>query len=301
MTRDEMSGQLPMFVQEMLAAPPHAGEGVHDWLFRIGRQLHAHMPALEIVDLLENLVANCGRFVPRSEIVAAVQNSIPCAWQPGRQSQPIIAAQKWPAVNQEQREAIIQGGGGLYDLWENSPVRFEDNASHTEALIDVLFPGNPLLCCGQSNSEFATRTREEWRGRLSKLQLIVPSPMTARSGPTKAGHESEHALSIVGPRWFLVTEFDQGSVDEHAKLLLHLASDAPLTLVVHSGSRSLHGWFPCKEQTEEQLHRFMSRAVSLGACTSTWCRSQFVRMPDGERVNGKRQAVFYFNPEVIAK
>jgi hypothetical protein len=146
--------QFPAFLQKMLESPPHAGEGVHDWLFRVARQLHAHIPALEIVSLLENRIANCGRFVPRSEIVSAVQNSLPCAWQPGNQAQPIHAAPKWPSVNQEQREAIIHDGGGLVDLWENSPVRFDDNTAHTEALIDALFPGDPLLYCGLSNSDF---------------------------------------------------------------------------------------------------------------------------------------------------
>ena len=33
-------------------------------------------------------------------------------------------------------------------------VRLEDNESRTEELIDRLFPGNPLLCCGKSNSRF---------------------------------------------------------------------------------------------------------------------------------------------------
>lgn len=123
--------------------------------------------------------------------------------------------------------------------------------------------------------------------------------MIARTGRTKAGNESEHASESIGPRQFLVVEFDQGNVDEHAALLLHLAETAPLALVVHSGSKSLHGWFPCKEQTEEQLHRFMSRAVSLGADPATWTRSQFVRMPDGTRENGKRQTVYFFNPKAM--
>ena len=46
MTRD-----LPPFLRELLAAPPRAGEGVHDWIFRVARQLHAHLPAVEIVAL----------------------------------------------------------------------------------------------------------------------------------------------------------------------------------------------------------------------------------------------------------
>jgi hypothetical protein len=296
-----MSGQVTVFVEEMLAAPPHAGEGVHSWLFRVARQLHWHLPAGEIVSLLESRVENCGRYIPRSEIIAAVQNSLSCAWHPGGRSQAIHAAPKWPSLNQEQREAVIASGFGLVDLWELSHPRIDDGEAHTEWIIDRLFPGNPLLCCGKSNSDFDTKPREDWRGELSTLQFIVPSPMSAITGRTKDDRESTHTLDNTGPRRFLVCEFDQGDVDDHAALLLHLAESAPLALVVHSGSKSLHGWFPCKERTEEQLHRSMSRAVSLGADPATWCRSQFVRLPDSTREGGNRQVVYYFNPEVIAK
>jgi hypothetical protein len=70
-----------------------------------------------------------------------------------------------------------------------------------------------------------------------------------------------------------------------------------------------------KGQSEDKLRRFFDYAVSLGADPRTWLRSQFVRMPDGKRVDGKtsdalklagienvprsRQAVLYFNSEVI--
>jgi hypothetical protein len=291
--------QLPAFLRELLRACPHTGQGVHDWLFRVARQLHWHMPAPEIVSLLESRVENCGRYVPHSEIIDAVRNSLECAWQPGSRSQSIHPAPKWPGVNQEQREAILRDGIGLVDLWENSPVRFNDNDAHTEALIDAVFPGDPLLCCGLSNSDFDTRLRSEWRGKLSALQLIVPSPMTARSGLTQDGRKSAHALSITGQRRFLVIEFDQGDVDDHAALLWHLALKAPLAMVVHSGSKSLHGWFFCAGQPEERLRQVMRYCVSLGADRATWTRSQFVRMPDGLRDNGKRQVVYYFDPEVI--
>jgi hypothetical protein len=187
----------------------------------------------------------------------------------------------------------------LVDVWEASPVRIEDCESHTEALIDALFPGDPLLCCGLSNSDFDTRSRSEWRGELSALQLIVPSPMRAQSGLTQHGKQSSHALSITGQRRFLVVEFDQGDVDDHAALLWHLALKAPLAMIVHSGSKSLHGWFFCAGQPEERLRQVMRYCVSLGADRATWSRSQFVRMPDGTREGGKRQVVYYFNPEVI--
>jgi hypothetical protein len=289
-----MTRELPAFLRDMLAAPPRAGEGVHDWIFRVARQLHAHLPAVEIVALLETRVANCGRPVPRHEIISAVQNSLASAWQPGQRTTATSTA-KWPSVNAEQREAIIKDGGGLADLWELSPVRIDDNRQHTEEIIDRLFPGNLLLCCGESSQEFDTRPRESRRGELALLQLIVPNPMTAPTGLTKEGKESAHTLSNTGPRRFLVAEFDTGTTDEHAALLIHLAGYAPLVCAVHSGGKSLHGWFFVAGQSEERVLKFFRYAVSLGADRATWTRSQFVRMPDGTRDNGKRQTVYFLN------
>jgi hypothetical protein len=286
----------PRFVYDLLAAMPGRGGGLHPWLFRVARLFHPYRDENEIINLLR--AATAGEPVKPGEIENAVKRSKAVAWTPGQPSR-VMPAPAWPAVDRKVRNAIIQSGGGLVDLWEQSPVRIDDNESHTEALIARLFPGNPLLCCGLSDSKFDTRSREEWRGQLSALQLIAPNPMTARSGLTQEGKQSAHALSITGRRRFLVVEFDHGNVDDHAALLWHLAQKAPLALVVHSGSKSLHGWFFCAGQPEERLRPFMRLAVSRGADPATWTRSQFVRMPDGTREGGKPQTVYYFAPEVV--
>lgn len=286
---------MPPFIDQMLAAPPLAGEGVHNWLFRVARQLHAHLPANEIVNLLESRAQGCGRHVSRKEIQDAVKNSVPCAWQPNGNAAPVQSTAKWPGVNKEQRDAILRDNGGLADLWELSRPRIEDNEQHTEEIIDRLFPGHLLLCCGESNSDFDTKLRDNWRGELSQLQFIVPSPMAAITGTTKDGRESKHTLDNTGARRFLVCEFDTGTADEHAALLLHLGMFAPLVCAVHSGNKSLHGWFFVHGQPEEKILKFFRYAVSLGADRATWTRSQFVRMPDGTRDNGQRQTVFFIN------
>lgn len=294
--------ELPRFLLDLLAACPRSGEGVHPWLFKVARQLHAHRDRAEIVALLVATVADCGRNVPLSEIESAVDSAKHCAWQPGANGRSFLNSvprRIWPAVNQEQREATVAAGGGLADLWEASPIRVESNEPSTEAIVDLLFPGNPLLCCGQKWSVFDTRTRDNWRGELVRTQLVVPSPMSAIEGVTKEGKPSRHALSNTGPRRFLIVEFDTGTTDEHAALLLHLASRAPLVLAVHSGGKSLHGWFYCAGQAEDRLRRFMEHAVSIGADKATWTRSQFVRMPDATRDNGNRQSVFFLNPRPL--
>lgn len=287
--------ELPQFVRDLMASMPRRGQGLNNWLFKVARVLHPYRERGEIVALLE--AATAGESIKAGEIERAVDNSASVAWQPGQA--PLPRQPAWPKVNQEQREAAVASTGGLADLWEHSPIRYEDAEPHTEEIIDRLFPGNPLLCCGSTSSIFKTRPREDWQGRLSGLQLIVPSPMSALTGKTKDGKTSAHTLDNTGPRRFLVVEQDSGTADEQAGVLIHLASKAPLVLAVHSGSKSIHGWFYCHGQPEERLRAFMRHAVEIGADPATWTRSQFVRMPDGTRQNGARQVVYYFNPEVV--
>jgi hypothetical protein len=280
---------------------PRSGTGVHAWIMRTAHSCRksgiSHEQTCREIELRITR-----RPTPSNEIPVAVTkafNSVPATGFTGTRIWP--DAPKWPTVNQEQREAVIASGVGLVDLWETSAIRWEDSDPHTEEIIYALFPGNPLLCVGQSSHQFATRPRESFRGRLAVQQLIVPSPMFTQTGSTQDGRESEHTLSNTGERRFLVIEQDSGTADAQAAILLHLAQSAPLTLAVHSGSKSIHGWFYCQGQPEGRLLRFMHRAVTLGADRATWTRSQFVRMPDGTRDNGNRQTVYFFNPQIITK
>jgi hypothetical protein len=258
--------------------------------------LHPFRSAAEITLLLE--AATAGEPIKHGEIERAVERSATVAWKPGQRAA-ITRPPAWPRVNAEQREAVIASGAGLVDLWEASPVHFTDSQSHAEEIVDSLFPSNPLLCAGKSNSQFGTRHRENWRGLLTEMSLIVPSPMSARTGHTQEGKESEHTLENTGPRRFLVIEQDRGSVDDQSAILIHLAKRAPLALALHSGSKSIHGWFYAVGQPEERVRAFMRYAVSLGADQATWTRSQFVRMPGGTRSDGKPQVVYFFNPKIL--
>jgi hypothetical protein len=291
-----VASDLPRFIRDLLASPPKRGEGLNLWLFRLARVLHPYRDRQEIFQLLQ--AATAGEPIKCGEIERAVERSAAVAWKPGERTA-VIHSPPWPRVNAEQREAVIASGAGLVDVWECSPVRFTDDGSHAEEIIDQLFPGNPLLCVGKRDSQFATLDRESWRGRLSDMALIVPSPMSARTGHTQDGKESEHTLENTGPRRFLVIEQDSGSVDDQSAVLLHLAARAPLVLAVHSGSKSIHGWFYCQGQPEEKLRAFMRYAASLGADRATWTRSQFVRMPGGTRPDGNRQVAYFFNPKTI--
>jgi hypothetical protein len=290
--------ELPRFVRDLLATPPHRGEGLNNWFFRIARVLHAFRSREEIVELL--YAATHSEPLQRGEIERAVERSRAVAWQPGSSEQAVAIGPQWPPVDREKRTAIVTAiGVELYDLWDLSPIRFdEDDEPHTEEIIDVLFPRNSLLCCGVTKSQFDTKLREDWRGKLaSERQFMIPSAMSAIEGVTQDGKRSEHSLANTGLRQYLVIESDRGTIDEQASILLHLSQFAPLTLAVYSGGKSLHGWFACLSTNDQAIEPFMRYAVSLGADPAPWTRSQFVRMPDGiNRKNGARQSVFLFQP-----
>ncbi len=293
----KVAKNLPRWVKTQLASCPPAGKGVHRWLYVVALKLHPYFPdKAELERVLDMATRNCGREVSAAEIENAVRDSLRFLEKPTSQTQ---AVHRWPDRNEEQLQAVVRDGPKFAELAAMSPVKWNDDARHTEEIIDVLFSGNPLLCGGLKQAYSLTRTREGWRGFLEKQQFIVPSPMLATYGMTKSGNKSMRTIENTGPRRFLVVEFDTGTFDQHAAVLCHLLRYAPLVMVVHSGNKSAHGWFFCAGGQESAVERFFRYAVSLGADPATWTRCQFVRMPDGQRDNGKRQSVIYFNPSLI--
>jgi hypothetical protein len=184
----------------------------------------------------------------------------------------------------------------LYDLWEASPIKWDDGEPHSEEVIDTLFPGNPWLCCGQTTYAFETRRREDLRGLLSQLSFIVPNEAISKTGLTQEGYESEHAKSQFPVRKYVVFEFDaERDKDIQASIILWLASKCTLKLVVDSGGKSLHAWFSADGVGEETLLLTYNNLVRLGVDPRTYTGSQFVRMPDGLRNNITRQSIIYYN------
>jgi hypothetical protein len=120
--------------------------------------------------------AECGRYVEAREITEAIGSAARIAETSGvvsLESEPRFRA--WPAANLEQVEAIAVNGVGLAGLETLSPMKFEGDDRHTEAILDSLFQDHELVCVGSGKKTFTTRTRSELRGQLSSLPFIVPS------------------------------------------------------------------------------------------------------------------------------
>jgi hypothetical protein len=236
-------------------------------------------------------------------------------------------------IDLEEIYAIASGGPALEEYRTSSPQRLYDSTDRqTVAVLQdwsrYCGQDDPLVCFG-ADDRFWTRPLSAVKNLLYVHAQIVPSPMRAIRALTQSGTLSEHSKAGTGERAFIVPEFDfskttpkgkptvwvpllerceaEGitALDIQAALLAHLARERPLWMIVFSGGKSLQGWFPCRSEDEEKLLAwFNTSALRLGACPSTRCISQFVRMPDGTRApnrDGKsvRQAILYYDPGVL--
>jgi hypothetical protein len=201
---------------------------------------------------------------------------------------------QWPMMDARRIAKITKNAeGGLKSLQASSDKT--SGPFTTGEIIDQLFQPTDLLCLAKCLSGAVTEKRETFRGKEHEFQFIVPNAMSAKSGLTTDGRISSRCLANVGPLTYQVVEFDQGTLDEQAKIHLHLADMVRLRLVVFSGSKSLHGWYDMRSLPEERVNDFRYYVATLGADKATFTPFQLVRTPNALRDNGALQETYFIS------
>lgn len=283
---------IPPWLRELLLTQPRKGGGLHQWVFRCVKALKSYMPEDEIVKLMLEVSAGSDRDLTR-EIDQAVQYSRGYADEP-----PASCDESRPKLPQRSDAAVAACGSVQpHRLEESSPVR----AAELECarIIGMMFPGDPLLCFATAPWSCAVRLRSQWQGREHDHPFMVPSPMTAMTGTNKSGREAARCLANTGPRMYQVVEFDSGTVESQAGRIVRLAAVLEPAMVLHSGGKSLHAWFPVWHLDVEQQLKFFEAACLLGADPATWLRCQLVRVPGAFRSEGVVQKCLYLNPDAF--
>lgn len=277
---------------------PPVGTGVNNWVIRAVAQCkRAGLTAEGAADKVKSCEPTLYRRLKPDEISRAI-NKVYNTNASNAQRVPGQRVVKWPHVDVELQRQVLESSPvkSVADLTHHSDAV---PAEHTaDAIVDMLFPGNPLICVGGSAWEFATDHRENLRG-LDYATLIVPSPMKALEGMKADGSGlSAHTLDNTGERRFLVVEFDGIlNQDVQASLIWHLGQYKPLVCVCFSGNKSLHAWFWVEQHPEADVMQFFRYAVTLGADFATWTKSQLCRLPGGYNNDRQcKQDVYYFKP-----
>ena len=204
----------PLYAKDwkLITSCPQPGGGVHDWTFRLLRMLTRHYPLDQDLFSAARVIcdAHATRPVTDRELLDQIANArrgFSSRKGNGRTYMPVERSKAWPIADVGFIDKIVRGGATLDKLRTLSPVQLDTHPLSADDVIDVLFPGDPLLCCGQSLESATTRRKSAWRD-FGQIQFLVPSPMTATSGMNKQERRSARCLDNTGPRRFLVVEFD---------------------------------------------------------------------------------------------
>jgi hypothetical protein len=278
--------------------PPQSG--VHIWLMRAAHWCkRAGMDPERTIALLHENISR--RPTPPDEIETTVGKVFA--------QKKVSERAPWPSPDRARIKALCRSGWSVDVIANESPDRIDDFC--TAECLELFFAEDALLCLGRVLQSPSVRTRSEWQtvDELWLWQFVVPSPMIGKAALTSGPepHMSARALANVGPRKWLVVEADFSAADAKsfgcktsedvcACVIAELAKSRPLVAVVHSGSKSLHGWFATDPaESESELLRFMRLAVTYGADPKTWTCNQFVRTPGALRDGCVIQRVIYLD------
>ena len=278
---------MPPYILARLLAPPEKHQSPKELYRDACVMKRLQFSPWEMEQVLRARFGQYYRSITDREFEQAIKNADGSATGP--------RAPRWPKPNAKLIATVLRGAGGLERLRQLSPIS-NPETWNSSAIIDRLFSQDDLLCFAHDKYNAVTELRSWFSGKEQDMPLMVPNPMRAKTGMTKAGRLSAHSLDNTGPRVTQVVEFDTGTFDEQAKLILDIQSKkVALRMVVFSGSKSLHAWYDVRGWSVREWRKLCRYAAALGADTATFTRSQFVRTPNAHRETGQIQMVEYLS------
>lgn len=284
--------EIPNFFDRWLKSPWRAGDGLHSDIFTAANYLlESGFSEEQTLDAIRSAALHVDeRSVPDRELVSAVKYAL------AKKQGLIESSPKWEKSDQIFMSEVVRNHPVDLDFYRDTIRNLEQNPS---SFLPHLFRMDELVCAASDTWNSDTMTRDEIVeiSKSYRLEFVVPSAMTAKVGTTLDGRESPHTKSNTGPRIYQVVEFDQATVSDQFSFHSFLSTKFPLVLILHSGGKSVHGWYLVEGQEEHKVREFFNLACVLGADKKTWSPTQFVRMPGGyNNKHLKKQQVAYFQP-----
>jgi hypothetical protein len=186
----------------------------------------------------------------------------------------------------------------LPDLWELSPHRLEANPSeHFAPFMRTLWQPHEIVWCGYNWESGKEGHRDNFKPAAVWADLGRPPGPQTSAFAFKPGSFSRKASNLDSRR-HLVCESDTLTKEHAASVFLWLRERMHLRLraVVHSGNKSLHGWFavPGDDQLKE-LNEVLPHAGMDAKVLKT--SGIPVRVPGWKREEtGEWQRLLYLDP-----
>lgn len=271
----------------------------HVWLLATANRARAAGVSREAA--YDDLRAAIPRKSPR-DVRCAIEKAYTGEFTPG--AYPTITRRKKTVSGAFWRDVIDRHPEPEAELWERSPVHLENPDDDTRLALERLYDPDDLLFIGEAKERGIPganiRRAVDWLEHPGPWpEHIIVNPLTGEQAETKTGGLSYRCDAAVKARRFCVVEFDRHTIQQQAAFWCHaIARGVRVSLILHSGSKSLHAWIPCGYN--EALPLF-ERFVVFGADPATRNPSRMSRTPGAWRASTKkRQGLIYLNPEALS-
>jgi hypothetical protein len=187
----------------------------------------------------------------------------------------------WPKPNPAVEAAMPQFTLRELIAASPDPIAFEPRP-RSEYFLGGLFAHSDLLRFF-TTSQAVPRTdsiRDCWRV-FQQYPQMLPSPLPSRQKE-----------ALPEQRKYIVVRFLQGSLDDHARRIWHMAQTQalPLVMVTFDAARSLEAWFRCEGVPKGELKEWFTAACLIGAEHNGWNMNAPVRTPDALRLSNTRES-----------
>lgn len=295
----------PPFLQRLLSSCPRRPEGgVHQWLFKVARYLHAFHSPQEICEILKEKVTGCGRTIESHEIPDAIRNSFYYQWKPGE------------PITQERREAWLKnpvsrpGRAPVFDPkmavetanrvqtkitseWLKARSPRAVNATLEEYLSKLFHSGEKVRIFNQfrSQGESWPNPKVDWQrfGRTAWPEGVwfLNNPVDGQQhlNPRRNRYSFRSKESVTDWR-HAVLECDHKPKEVWRPIWLKILVQLPLPILslIDSGNISVHALLrvPCK--TKEEWDHFKAEKllplIKIGADNGSLSAVRLTRAPN---------------------
>jgi hypothetical protein len=193
----------------------------------------------------------------------------------------------------------------VYDLWDSSPIRPDENLDDANAILGlfppdaVLWIGKDIYRTGKPEHAQCFRIRAEWEKETFTAPGMRIAPCSFKPGSFSRGADS------VEKHLFVVVESDEigegklyADKDQFCSLIrwLREACGWHLAAVIDTGGKSLHSWWLHPGQAD--MEQLAEHATALGLDPKFSEPSQPWRLPGVKRDSSDtRQSLLYLDME----
>ncbi len=279
---------------EALVNRPERGQGLHQHVMKI-----AMLGRIADIapDVIVKDIGSIPKIKPREAedaVAKAYKTTIETTLPPPPRYEPKYegALDRW-----------IKGESDCYmDLINASPTPLSDEPKDdARLLLETLYRPEEYLFIG-SVYDKTVKPVEQWLKSSVDFPHIIPNPMTGEFAVTGAGSESRRCEATVADLRYAVCEMDGVPLNKQIAFWNRAVRKLPVVAVIHSASKSLHGWIKVDCGTDSEKWERDVKGWLFGtfgkmygfdmACSN---KARLSRMPSYMRDGISRQILLYLD------